>query len=250
MNNTKERPIVLTVQEVNAVLAGDKTQHRVPIENNEDTAILFNGSDWRYDGLEFKEDGCCAPNPQGEHYMERLEPEEGEVHQYTEEYESIGRCPFGAIGDRLWVQEQYRPIESLSASEIRLEYVGGKEIVVKYKNLEDIGASANDDYVSNISKWRNAETMPRWASRILLEITDIRIERIKDISEADAKAMGLKPYYCDHKYQTCEDIGCIGIWASALFLHLRHERKLAVHYTDWVWVVEYKVVEPSEVQGG
>ena len=227
-NQAKERPIIFNTQEVLATLEGDKTQHRVPIENNEDTAILFNGSDWRYDGLEFKEDGCCAPNPQGEHYMERLEPEEGEVHQYTEEYESIGRCPFGAIGDRLWVQEQYRPIESLSASEIRLEYVGGKEIVVKYKNLEDIGASANDDYVSNISKWRNAETMPYWASRLILEITDIRIERVQDITLGDS----LKE-------------ACNGPMDFAVDWMSKHgEREWFIN--PWVWVIEFKVVEDSQ----
>ena len=205
--------------------------------------------------------------------MERLEPEEGEVHQYTEEYESIGRCPFGAIGDRLWVQEEHRPIGwSFDDGDVRIQYQDGKDLRCEIQTWEEVESNPNDDYLiaicdelnnrnvpmkegtdffdmedeSNLPHWRNAADMPKFASRALLEITDIRIERIKDISEADAKAMGLKPDYCDHKYQICEDIGCIGIWASALFLHLRHEKKLAVHYTDWVWVVEYKVVEDSQ----
>lgn len=241
MSDVKERPIALTAQEVLAVVAGDKTQHRVPIENNEDTAILFNGSDWRYDGLEFKEDGCCAPNPQGEHYMERLEPEEGEVHQYTEEYESIGRCPFGAIGDRLWVQEP-----SLIHCDWDWFYADNTLVECKEPFTPgDLHLPWDDEHQEYIGPI-GAEHMPRWASRLLLEITDIRIERILDISDTDAIAMGLKPDYCDHKYQTCEDIGCIGKWAEPLMNHFIYQKNIAsVRSNDWVWVIEFKIVKES-----
>tara|TARA_R110002020_G_scaffold389669_2_gene600261 strand:- start:23 stop:769 length:747 start_codon:yes stop_codon:yes gene_type:complete len=241
VNNTKERPIILTAQEANAVLAGDKTQHRVVIENTKDTQCLFSG-DWRYDGRDFLDDGDCTPDPKGAHYVERLEPSEGEERQYTEDYRCVGHCPLGKVGDRLWVQEPTHTANSWDW------FYDATHSLVECKDPytpSDLYLPWDDDhqeYTGPIA----AEHMPYWASRLLLEVTDIRIERIKDISEADAKAMGLKPDYCDHKYQTCEDIGCIGIWASALFLHLRHEKKLAVHYTDWVWVIEFKVVEPSE----
>lgn len=226
----KERPIILTAEEVNAVLAGDKTQHRVPIEESNDTAILFDGRDWRYDGKEFIEDACCDPNPRGKHYFEQIK-RIGNRTEFLEDYRSIGHCPLGKVGDRLWVQEDWTtntmfdndPLASLS----------------KVTSINYIADSKD----IRTGKFRQAEDMHRIASRILLEITDVRIERVQDISEADAMAMGLKPDYCDHKYQTCEDIGCIGKWAGALWLHLRHDKKYPVHHTAWVWVIEFKKVD-------
>lgn len=247
MNNTKERPIVLTAQEVKAVLAGDKTQHRVPVDIDHSISLTYHSL----------EAGGASP--------ERIDALPFE-------------CLLGNVGDRLWVQEDWRVGAWREiGSVLAIDYKASPEItntpwvqvsddedgkkfeavwIAVTDELDSKGVKPNDDghYHWPAGQapldWRDASIMERWASRLLLEITDIRIERIKDISEADAKAMGLKPDYCDHKYQTCEDIGCIGKWASTLFLHLRHEKKLAVHYTDWVWVVGFKAVEPSEVQGG
>ena len=212
MSNTKERPIVLTAQEVNAVLAGDKTQHRVPVDTDHSLSLTYHSS----------EAGGVSPE-----LIDALPFE----------------CPLGNVGDRLWVQEPTHTANSWDW------FYDATHSLVECKDPykpSDLYLPWDDDHQEYTGPI-DAEHMPYWASRILLEITDIRIERIKDISEADAKAMGLKPDYCDHKYQTCEDIGCIGIWASALFLHLRHEKKLAVHYTDWVWVIDFKVIENSEV---
>ncbi|PLT21111.1 hypothetical protein [Psychrobacter sp. MES7-P7E] len=245
MNKPKERPVIFSTQEVNAVLAGDKTQHRVIIENTKDTQCLFSG-DWRYDGRDFLDDDGCTPDPKGAHYVERLEPSEGEERQYTEDYRCIGHCPLGNIGDRLWVQEPTLAIEDVGW--LGPVYVASTEgqhaIDWGYGPYDDPAHIPACDLTYNKSCDLSYEE-----SRMLLEITDIRIERIKDISEADAKAMGLKPDYCDHKHQTCEDIGCIGKWASALFLHLRHEKKLAVHYTDWFWVIDFKVIEGVHTNG-
>lgn len=255
MINIKERPVVFTAEEVNAVLAGDKTQHRIIIENTKDTQCLFSG-DWRYDGRDFLDDSGCIPNPKGAHYVERLELERGEDHQYTEDYQCIGHCPLGSIGERLWVQEDFIPDppaghdawedEDSVTNFFQWDGCGNElsEIPKRLRNPEHViyeASSRNPDSMI----WVNAKSLPRWASRLLLEITDIRIERILDISDTDAKAMGLKPDYCDHKYQSCENIGCIGKWAGALFLHLRHDKKLAVHYTDWVWAIEFKVIKET-----
>lgn len=216
----KERPITLTAQEVNAVLAGDKTQHRVPALTNEQVAA-------------------------GYKHMMQLVPSEVifckyEGVEFTKDNSVIIECPFGSVGDRLWVQE-----------ELKHRQPSNVDCCMQWAYASDNEWALNSGIPVNAHKQKlSAKSMPRWASRLLLEITDICIERIQDISEADAKAMGLKPDYCDHKYQTCEDIGCIGKWASALFLNLRHEKKLAVHYTAWVWVIEFKVIESSEVTSG
>ncbi|OLF37972.1 hypothetical protein BTW00_02085 [Psychrobacter sp. C 20.9] len=226
MNNTKERPIVLTVQEVKAVLAGDKTQHRVPFDfefiKEANVPIVQKVAD---------ETNCTLSELVTGAYQD------GSVYDFE--------CPLGKVGDRLWVQEPTHTANSWDW------FYDATHSLVECKDPytpSDLYLPWDDDHQEYTGPI-DAEHMPYWASRILLEITDIRIERIKDISEADAKAMGLKPDYCDHKYQTCEDIGCIGIWASALFLHLRHEKKLAVHYTDWVWVIDFKAIEGVHTNG-
>ena len=210
MNDTKERPIVLTAQEVNAVLAGNKTQHRVPFD------------------FEFIENVSSIQKVADEGGITTSELVTRCYHECIYDFE----CPFGAIGDRLWVQE-FHARREFNDPLIGTHYYADGPLTLDLRH--DAGL---------LIKYA-AENTPRWASRLLLEITDIRIERVQDISESDAKAMGLKPDYCDHKYQTCEDIGCIGKWAGALFLHLRHDKKLSVHYRDWVWVIEFKVIKET-----
>lgn len=90
-------------------------------------------------------------------------------------------CPFGKPGDRLWVRETF-------AAAI---YSDGMRLV-EYK--ADRSLSDFDGYDDPAGgRWRPSIHMPRWASRITLEITDVRVERLQDISEADAVAEGCKP---------------------------------------------------------
>lgn len=81
------------------------------------------------------------------------------------------RCPYGQPGDRLWVRETWFDAESALHS------------CVLYK--------ASDDHPSNEVVWRSPIHMPRWASRILLEVASVRVERLQDISEVDAIAEGM-----------------------------------------------------------
>lgn len=204
----KERPIILNTQEVNAVRAGNKTQHRVLVDIETSIVLTFTSleaggaSPERIDGMPFG-------------------------------------CPLGKVGDRLWVRETHHVPDFLKDYEL-------DELAQGLISRDDLGMTYKADaphMTPADGGWTSPVGMPRWASRLLLEITDIRIERIKDISEADGKAMGLKPDYCDHKYQTCEDIGCIGKWAEPLMNYLINEKNIAnVSSRDWVWVVEFKKV--------
>lgn len=81
------------------------------------------------------------------------------------------RCPYGALGDTLWVRETWAPHPH-----------GVMRCGAVYR--ADLGA------VPDASRWRPSIHMPRWASRITLRITDVRVERLQDISEDDAKAEG------------------------------------------------------------
>ena len=90
--------------------------------------------------------------------------------------------PLGTIGDRLWVRETFRIYNSASEcacyDECKCASVNGKPL---YRASDP---SPDDD------KWTPSIHMPRWASRITLEVTGVRVERVADITEEDAKAEG------------------------------------------------------------
>ena len=96
------------------------------------------------------------------------------------------RCPYGTIGDRIWVRETWaveRCCDDESPSQIESHYP------VTY--LAD--APRDQMHAAFQGKSRPSIFMPRWASRITMEITGIRVERVQDISEADARAEGMLP---------------------------------------------------------
>jgi hypothetical protein len=87
-------------------------------------------------------------------------------------------CPYGAPGDLLWVREAWRaPSQYDSIPPSRLP----PAVDVQY---------IADAVAPWASRYRHTRFMPRWASRITLRITDIRVERVQDISDADAQAEG------------------------------------------------------------
>jgi len=129
---------------------------------------------------------------------------------------------YGQVGDRLWVRETFQR--------------AGGNTGYWYAATD----SKADDGNSPVSHWKPSIHMPREASRITLEITGVRVERLQDISEEDAKAEGCvvrdiiysdePPSSCLYKEQfrlICESINGTGSWEA----------------NPWVWVVEFKRVE-------
>lgn len=94
-----------------------------------------------------------------------------------------GRCPYGVPGDRLWVRETWYCDDYRVQRGPFLEVDGAKEMTV-------YAADGPAGYEDGEPKWRPSIHMPRWASRITLEVTGVRVERLQDISEADAVAEG------------------------------------------------------------
>lgn len=120
--------------------------------------------------------------------LEWLQPD-----YFTPEYVALpenGLCPYGAPGDRLWVKETWRPRAVASPWDLSITYAAdGEERVIR-----DGEFGERDWNMPKAAARGNVSPlfMPRWASRITLEITGVRVERLQDISEADALAEGIE----------------------------------------------------------
>lgn len=148
-------------------------------------------------------------------------------------------CPYGQPGDRLWVRETW-------GLQVR-SYGGGagEFIVYRATNPDAIYCRSSEGREYPV-KWKPSIHMRRHSSRILLEITAVRVERLQDISEEQALAEGVRGEPCDHTRQACADIGCWGDTAKGAFgflwESLNGEGSWAAN--PWVWVVEFKRVTP------
>lgn len=103
-------------------------------------------------------------------------------------------CPYGKPGDRLWVRETWRTrkcFDNLSPNDIGKRV--GKDVFYEADSaLLDISGVREEFTPGRI---RSSIHLPRWGSRITLEITGVRVERLREISEADAKAEGVQPWF-------------------------------------------------------
>jgi hypothetical protein len=165
----------------------------------------------------------------------------------------LARCKYGSPGDRLWVKEKWRYADKLIDGYDRdcpyyLQYEADGTIfeINGYEGQESIKLwekGCDWSTCSKFGKWRAPLFMPRWASRIMLEITGIRVERLQDISEEDAKAEGAAMWfpksdkfrqYTDGSYRN----GFHDLWDS-----LNAKRGYPWSSNPWVWVIEFKRVE-------
>jgi hypothetical protein len=122
----------------------------------------------------------------------RTAPWEGDPAALMQLLEQSGkRCPYGKPGDRLWVRETWRTDASLDAKTPSTFNAWP----IKYE-ADGCVMQHGAFYGKTDGKTRASTHMPRWASRILLEIVSVRIERLTDISEADAIAEGVEPLNC------------------------------------------------------
>jgi hypothetical protein len=162
----KERPILFNTEMVNAILEGRKTQTRRIVKPQ---PKVFYGLVKKLNNLYLQ----CA----------RI---------FRDNRPGI-KSPYGIIGDRLWVRETWRKITLYDG------YTEPFEKHIAYK------ATCNGEIVNNF-KWKPSIFMPRSISRITLEITDVRVERIQDISEKDASAEG-----CNLEWYR-DNAGCEDVW--------------------------------------
>jgi hypothetical protein len=173
----KEQPILFKAETVRAILEGRKTQTRRIIKSQSTTSEIYQRPD--------------------------------ELWIYTINGVGVGlpfKCPYGQIGDRLWVRETWAPSYH------------GEDCIYR--------ADPDDEIFKFTGKWKPSIFMPRWASRINLEITNVRAERLQDITEEAAQAEG------------CESRDSFkSIWDS-----INGGRSFGWDSNPWVWVIEFKKI--------
>lgn len=236
----KDRPILFSGPMVRALLAGTKTQTRRVVKPQPRTMPdgFLPRLYWPARDTHMTHDGTGRAFFQFE-----------KRGNYDGQHTASGAfyCPYGQPGDRLWVRETWGI--SLCGSRVSLKPDAWPEgwPVDKLRYAadgHDIGKACI----------RPSIHMPRWASRITLEITGVRVERLQDISEVDAKAEGIQKYtgYSQEGPETCYHFDP----PSDNFIHGHDSAKSA--YRDlweqingpgswdanpWVWVVEFRRTE-------
>jgi len=263
----KEHPIIFNIEMAKALLEGRKTQTRRPMKFQDIEKVINNA---------------------GNFYVDTIFDDK--------RYEL--KCPY-EIGDRLWVRETWRVESFWEGEPMWFGYKAGGEAEEGECDLGDVSESAYDDWCERMSiqsseeaeakgtpkdeygyyhwdkgqspcRWRPSIHMPRWASRINLEITDIRAERVQDITEEDAKAEGVineghgwyKNYVLGKRsewFHYWENVTKPDGWQGrhGEFLATRFARTSFATLWDliykkrdyrwnknpWVWVIELKVID-------
>ena len=235
-----EKPILFNGEMVRAVLDGRKTQTRRVIKpsGNHEIEEIYSS---RPNANVFM-CGCDCDECRRDH-----------THSFCL------RSPYGSIGDQLWVRETFAIECNADLQDVYTEPenpVGPvKNIVdgeIEYFECPRYRASEPDTILGDdgIMRWKPSIFMPRWASRIQLEVTDVRVERVQDITEEGARAEGV-------------DGGCLGCGNSSLnkscgcddpnpdfrdsFIHLwqsiNEKRGFGWLSDAFVWVVKFEVVK-------
>lgn len=224
-----ERGMIFNSEMVRAILAGRKTQTRrimkVQPESNQLGLLLITDSTKHSDIGKYH---WAESNATGNHVRSKL-----------------FLCPFGAVGDRIWVREGFFPAPLEMQSEPPQKTMWN----IAYRDgmqMEKLAPAEYNPTIYNYERWTPSIHMPRWASRILLEITDVRVERLNAISEEDARAEGIIDGGCLNCGEP-EPCGCANPEPDATdaFAYLWQSIYGQENWNanPWVWVIEFKRVE-------
>jgi hypothetical protein len=157
----------------------------------------------------------------------------------------LATCPYGNPGDHLWVRETFRTLSCAGVGEpIEVQYRAGgiEERVTDRPTGRDWMPSPSgpgQPTNPNAPRWSASIHMPRWASRLTLEVEAVRVERLQDITEADAQAEGLIPAWAVGDVEgTARDAFADG-WDTI------NGKRAPWASNPWCWVVSFKKLEPS-----
>ena len=280
----KERPIIFSTQMVRSILAGRKTQTRRVVKND-----LLQNYPGTFDGMSGFFGKCGYKGIVGNDFYMRTKnlrrrykaaPECWHwvlvVHdeKRTDHVIQI-RCPYGAVGDELWVRETWRIVGWQEGEPYYLQYKSDgtfldepgdssdydEDKYLQYyidcsDDCEKAGLKLDSDECYSFKKsesptrWRPSIFMPRWASRIQLRVTDISVERVQDITKDDIYAEGTET---DEFLDLQEHAECVAPEGSHLptienefqwmWNGINQKRGYGWEKNPWVWAVQFKVKE-------
>lgn len=204
MTATKEKPILFSAPMVRAILDGRKTQTRRVLS--------------RLSGLGAV---TCFEGSETTGYDWALRDKRDMWNEFRND-ELMSRCPHGTSGDRLWVRETWGLHDTQPSD-------GPENATVYYR------ATDGDSHELRHQLWRPSIFMPRWASRITLEITDVRVQRVQEITEEDAIAEGSQ---CSGVPASLTNRGAF----AKLWDKINAKRGYGWDANPWVWAISFKRV--------
>jgi hypothetical protein len=211
-----EYPIIFSGPMIRSILENRKTQTRR-------VAKLINQIAENHSGVRvWWKDGTVSMSREAMYTPSLREPFEGIV------------CPYGAPGDRLWVRETWIPVHHGSYEVFDRKIGFGDRPAIVY--AADPGVGYHEVWDNYKGKWHPSIFMPRWASRITLEITEVRVQRVQEIENKDAVAEGIMVENPDADYYG----------ASTAFKHLwdtiNAKRGYGWESNPFCWVLTFKRV--------
>jgi len=217
----KTYPILMTTESVKAILAGNKTMTRRTIK----PAIGWD-CNWRVSLVkEEHRDG-----------IPRYEMRCGT--QYSIPF---FKCPYGPVGTVLWVRETF----AKTGDNFHDDWPDHGDYYYKADNpFNEIALHKDFPQMKGWPKWRNSRFIPKIAARLFLEVTDIRAERLQEITPDDCEAEGIEFDYdypiigpCEADYQLRASEPYQKLWNKL------NGKKYPWESNPWVWKVSYKRIE-------
>ena len=224
-----EKPILFSTEMVKAILADRKTQTRRVVKFQKrrpewDSPHTWNGSVAHVDG--------------GGNWIWWSGGNDSKLAERTKQLYPNGEgvpCPYGKPGDLLWVRETWgvhSQFDHFAPSKVPPNPLNGT--VVFYR--------ASDPLFDG--KWRPSIHMPRWASRITLRVTDVRVERVQDITLEAAISEGVGTAAPRNSRQYALGIGTERVEFANLWDAINAKRGYSWQSNPWVWAVEFERVTP------
>lgn len=218
MSTVAEHPILFSAPMVRAILAGKKSQTR-RIVNLRRVQHRVDWIGWTQldDGQGWAAQHVSAAAFDCPDELER---------------ETRLSCPYGKPGDCLWVREPWA-------------YFGGDEYLYQQEPKAVVFRANEGLYHEAINgprwadKWRPSIHMPRWASRLLLEVTEVRVQRLQDISDADIEAEGLTEEVAANAIRPVADLRRLSwraLWDSI------NGKKAPWGSNPWVWAISFRAL--------
>jgi hypothetical protein len=214
----KERPIIFGADSVKSIFAGHKTQTRRVMKPQAE----FRSVDFGIGPDRWQKVWMFDPGPKVDFRLSIGDPR------------VLNYCPYGEVGGHLWVREAWGDVtgafQSHECEDPQVWAYRADEAVHNsnafLEHMSDSGIVCN--------RWRSPIFMPRWMSRLTLEITNVRVERLKEITEGDVEAEGVRP-----SNPAC-GVTCARDLFKQVWDWLNAKRGFGWDKNPWVWVIEFK----------